>query len=46
MFTTIITRDYDLFEGICILLDREGKYWVYYETDPDWWALRLWIRKN
>lgn len=32
--------------GIVLLLGSEGVEWEYYETDPDWWTLRLWLRRN
>jgi len=35
-----------IFTGVIMLLGSEGKDWIYYETDPDWWALRLWTRRN
>jgi len=31
---------------IVILLDKEEKYWAYYETDPDWWSVRLYIQEE
>ena len=35
-----------IFTGLMMLLGREGRDWIYYETDPDWWSLRLWTRRN
>ena len=32
--------------AIIMLLGEKGKDWDYYETDLDWWALRLWTRRN
>ncbi|GAI66270.1 unnamed protein product [marine sediment metagenome] len=32
--------------GIIFLLGEPGRYWCYYETDPEWWQLRLWTRRN
>ena len=33
--------------GISMLLgEEEGRLWEYYEIDEDWWALRLWTRRN
>ncbi|MBA7554620.1 hypothetical protein ES705_47247 [subsurface metagenome] len=32
--------------GILCLLGEQGRYWDYYETDPEWWQLRLWTRRN
>lgn len=29
MFKTIVTREYDLFEGFCMLQGREGEDWIY-----------------
>ncbi|GAJ04480.1 unnamed protein product [marine sediment metagenome] len=46
MLQTIVTRDYDVERGLCVLLDRERECWADYETDPGWWALRLWTRRN
>ncbi len=34
------------FIGITMLLGEEGEHWDYYETDLDWWTLRLWTRRN
>ncbi|MBA7641847.1 hypothetical protein ES703_49532 [subsurface metagenome] len=28
------------------LIGDEDTYWCYFETDPDWWQLRLWTRRN
>jgi len=25
---------------------EEGWLWGYYETDPSWWSVRLWTRRN
>lgn len=35
-----------IFTGVIMLLGKEGEDWIYYETDPDWWTLRLWTRRN
>lgn len=35
-----------IFTLLCMLLGDEGKDWAYYETDPDWWRLRLYMRIN
>ncbi len=32
--------------GILVLFGEEGKHWDHYETDPDWWGVRLWTRRN
>lgn len=32
--------------ALTMLLGEEGEFWSYYETDPNWWALRLWTRLN
>ncbi|MBA7582160.1 hypothetical protein ES708_24080 [subsurface metagenome] len=32
--------------GIILLLGSEGRDWDFYEADPEWWELRLWIRRN
>ncbi|MBA7588154.1 hypothetical protein ES708_30204 [subsurface metagenome] len=32
--------------GIICLIGEEDRDWEYYETDPDWWTLRLWLRRN
>lgn len=32
--------------GIILLLGSRGRDWEYYETDPEWWAIRLWTRRN
>lgn len=32
--------------GLICLFGEEDRHWEYYETDPDWWAVRLWISKN
>ena len=29
-----------------MLLGEEGKDYCLPETDPDWWAIRLWISRN
>jgi len=31
---------------ISMLIGQEGEHWEYYETDPQWWQLRLWTRQN
>lgn len=35
-----------LFTTMCLLLGEEGTDFSYYETDLDWWTLRLWTRRN
>ena len=35
-----------IFMALCMLQGEQGKDWVYYETDLDWWAIRLWTRRN
>ena len=32
--------------GIIFLLGTQGRDWEYYETDLDWWTLRLYLRRN
>jgi len=34
------------FYGLVVLLGQENRDWEYYETDPDWWAIRLRYRRN
>ena len=34
------------FTLVIMLTGVEGKDFCYYETDPEWWRLRLWIRRN
>lgn len=29
-----------------LAFDEDQLYWCYYEGDPDWWALRLYTRRN
>ena len=41
-----LTVDELVFTLIEMLLGAEGEYWSYYETDPQWWELRLYTRKN
>lgn len=43
---TIIDRESDLFHGLCMLIGQEGRDWDFYETDPGWWTLWLWTRRN
>ena len=31
---------------MAMLLGVEGKDWAYYESDSDWWELRLYTRIN
>lgn len=31
---------------ITMLIGEEGKHWCFYETDIQWWQLRLWTRRN
>ncbi len=35
-----------IFTAICLLLGTENTDFIFYETDPYWWALRLWTRRN
>jgi len=35
-----------VFTLMVMLLGEEGKDWIYYETDSDWWTLRLYTRRN
>ena len=35
-----------LFTAMCLLLGKEDADFTFYETDPYWWALRLWTRRN
>ena len=35
-----------IFITIAMLLGEEGMDFSYYETDPDWWELRLLTRIN
>lgn len=32
--------------AMTMLLGEEGRDWCYYETDPNWWGIRLWLRRN
>jgi len=32
--------------ALIMLLAAEGEFWSYYETDPEWWELRLLSRIN
>jgi len=34
------------FTLLIMLKGVEGKDWVYYENDPNWWELRLYTRIN
>jgi len=29
-----------------VLVGIEDKHWCYYETDLNWWIVRLWTRRN
>ena len=40
------TLPHDPLHDFCMLIGDEGVDWDYYETDPDWWALRLFTRRN
>jgi len=33
-------------ETVLALYGKQGEWWDYYETDPNWWVLRLWTRRN
>ncbi len=35
-----------IFTLLLMLLGDEGKDFCYYETNPDWWVLRLYMRRN
>ncbi len=35
-----------IFTALGMLLGIQDRDWEYYETDPVWWELRLWIRRN
>jgi len=35
-----------VFTLMIMLLGEEGKDWIYYEADSNWWTLRLWTRIN
>ena len=45
MFNTIVIDKWRPFEEVW-LLGYQGEDWEYYETYPEWWALRLWTRRN
>ena len=32
--------------ALTMLIGDEGGFWLFYETDLDWWELRLWTRRN
>lgn len=33
--------------ALVLLLGQEGRHWVHYGGDgPEWWAVRLWTRRN
>ena len=46
MISTIVIDYYDKLAGIFLLRGRQGKFWEFYETDPNWWLLRLLLRSN
>lgn len=35
-----------IFTAITMLIGKEGEDFAYYEQDPNWWALRLYTRRN
>ncbi|MBA7638323.1 hypothetical protein ES703_45977 [subsurface metagenome] len=35
-----------IFTAMCLLLGTEDTDFIFYETDLDWWQLRLWTRRN
>lgn len=35
-----------VFTLMIMLLGQEGRDWIYYESDIDWWTLRLYTRRN
>ncbi len=41
-----LTLELLLFTATCMLTGKEGKDFAYYETDKEWWELRLFISKN
>lgn len=45
-----LIRELTLDELIVTLMEmlhgEEGYYWSYYETNPQWWELRLYTRRN
>lgn len=36
----------DIWYGLICLLGTFDKDWAFYETDPDWWTLHLWTKRN
>ena len=32
--------------ALAMLMGQEGQDFSYYENDPDWWKLRLYISRN
>ncbi|MCK4722499.1 MAG: hypothetical protein KAT75_04305 [Dehalococcoidia bacterium] len=32
--------------GLIVLIGEEDRDWEYIETDPAWWTVRLWTRRN
>ena len=42
----IILAGNDPLMSLCMLIGTEGSDWCYEETDPGWWALRLYLRRN
>lgn len=32
--------------ALTMLIGQEGEDFYYYENDPDWWVLRLYISRN
>lgn len=35
-----------IFITVAMILGKEGVDFCYYETDPQWWELRLYTRRN
>lgn len=35
-----------IFTALIMLKGKDGVDFKFYELDPDWWALRLWIGRN
>lgn len=32
--------------SLTVLLGGQGNFWENPETDPDWWGVYLWIKRN
>ena len=46
MFVKELPLEELIFTAVTMLIGEEGKDFAYYENDPDWWALRLFISRN